>query len=70
KNTSVQNIIFIGVPAGIVSWFIKNLNQKKIIHLGKTYLLPDAYLSLKVDSMEKREALYNLISRALSMKKV
>ena len=69
KNTSVQNIIFIGVPAGIVSWFIKNLNQKKIIHLGKTYLLPDAYLSLKVDSMEKREALYNLISRALSMKK-
>lgn len=69
KNTSVQNIIFIGVPAGIVSWFIKNLNQKKIIYLGKTYLLPDAYLSLKVDSMEKREALYNLISRALSMKK-
>ncbi len=59
-------LFFLGVPAGIVSLFIKELGEShKIAHVDLEYLLPEAYLSLRINSEEKLNTFLKLMKEAL-----
>lgn len=61
KRYKGRPLFFVGVPAGVVSLFLKELGKEQVIvHVGTKKLLPDAYISLKVDTEEKLNALFEL----------
>ncbi len=58
-------VICFDLPSGLVSWFIEKIPHKKFLHFGEEYLLPSAYLSLKINSIEKKRALLDLFEEGL-----
>jgi G3E family GTPase len=65
KNSHFKRLVLWKVPSGVVSYLLEHLPPDKLVyHLGKHYLLPKAYLSLRVDTKEKEDTLLSLISRS------
>lgn len=57
-----RTLLFINLPSGITSYFLTKLPKDyKVIHIGESYLLPQAYLSLRLDTPEKKRAWYKLL---------
>ncbi len=59
-------IILWKVPDAFASYLIKKLSNSNIIHIGTHYLLPEATLSLRVDTQEKEKVLKSLIMNSFS----
>ena len=59
-------IILWKIPDAFASYLIKKLSNSNIIHIGTHYLLPEATLSLKVDTQEKEKVLKSLIMNSFS----
>ncbi|WP_333785102.1 hypothetical protein [Thermocrinis sp.] len=53
-NSEKDRILFWKVPSGVVSYILSKLPKyKKVYHLSNHYLLPNAYLSIRLDTPEK-----------------
>jgi Putative GTPases (G3E family) len=53
-NSEKDKILFWKVPSGVVSYILSKLpKHKRVYHLSSHYLLPKAYLSLRLDTPEK-----------------
>lgn len=55
-----KTLLIWDIPDGYASYFVKELPNLELIHIGRHYLLPKASLSLRIDTEEKLEAIKRL----------
>lgn len=67
RDTDRVLLIMPDLPEAIASFFIQALPKDfVIIHLGKRYLLPESYISLKLENLEKEKAIETLFQSLFS----
>lgn len=56
-------LLFMNLPSAITSYFLQKLYKDyMIIHIGESYLLPQAYISIRLDTPEKKKAWQKLLN--------
>lgn len=59
-----DNIILWLIPDAYASYVIDRAKGNKIIHIGKNYLLPKAFVSIRVDTQKKLKAIETILREA------